>query len=854
MTKTQRMRALCALGLLLAAAGCAKHADDDGSNGGSFDRSEPVEIPGTTKAAVAMLMQADDCGDLLEHIKDDVVAKIDAQAASLRKGPQDNGGYYPGGGVVGGPAIDEGFANGGSADGEVGGAPPQAGGAGTGGSFPSDPGVPTDIGGTGGTAAPGTGTSGGSAGMGATDGKGTSSPTGHSETNTQVEGVDEADIVKLADDGNNMYLLHGNTIFKLAAWPAESTAILGQAPIEGSATELFVNDGKAVVFSTLWNQGDLVPLKTDSSGRSVSADYYQPYYYGAPFTKITVLDVSGDTPEVVRELFVEGSYLSSRRHGNVVRAIVQGGFHTPPVFNAYIEYTDPWGEPYAQEDIDAQVDVWRDRLVSAIEETTIDDWVPVERERKDGKLVVAAPRCKSFYAPPPALTNYGLTNVVSFDMSEPSSELGGAIILGSADTVYANDSSLVLAQRDYRYLSGFMEREQTIVHMFKLDEDRTTYGASGFVPGHILNQFSMDVAGDTLRIATTQNIWQNFEPVLLLQGNVDDVPMAATRTQTDNRVITLRADGTDLDRVGITEPLGKDGERIMSARFVGDRGYVTTFQQIDPLVVLDLADPEHPEVLGQLEIPGFSEYMHPLDAGHLLTIGRNTDLNGRDTGLLLQIFDVTDPLDPQQTHTVPFEPSGWSEASGNHKAFTYWVPEGETDGLLAFPYSYYGSGYGFESTLQVFRVSATDGFTALGVVDHTGLFSNCYDMYGYPTGDYYAYTYCQQPEVRRGMFVQDDDATYVYSLSHGGVLVNALDMLDTPVATVTLPAPDYSEHRTGEIFMDDSTVDPMGNVGTGGAGGTAGVGGGIDPGVGVAGTGAMTEPAQPEVDAGAPQP
>jgi hypothetical protein len=321
--------------------------------------------------------------------------------------------------------------------------------------------------------------------------------------------------------------------------------------------------------------------------------------------------------------------------------------------------------------------------------------------------------------------------------------------------------------------------------------------------------------------------------------------MAATRSMTDNRVITLAPDGETLARIGISAPLGEDGEQIKSARFVGERGYVTTFRQTDPLTVLDLSNVKAPTVLGELHIPGFSEYMHPLDDDHLVTIGRNTDLNGRDIGLLLQIFDVSDALSPKQAFKVEFAPGGWSEASGNHKAFTFWVPEGETDGLLAFPYTGYVNS--FVSNLQIFSVSATKGFKALGAVDHTPLFSQCYDTSGFMTPEYYAYPYCQQPEVRRGIFVEDDANKYVYSFSYGGVVVSSLDDLSGTLAEEPLPPPDYDEHRSGVMLVDGDK--PTDGVGTGG--GTGGVGGSSTPGpmTGTAGVGSP-DPAPPAADGG----
>ncbi len=843
----KRWQLVTTVSLGMAAVGCFSNTSSGGNSsaGGSSSHGAPTPLPGTKVAAVATLLQATDCGDLLGRIRTDITAKIDAQAVLLKKGEQYAqyaGNVYA---VRGGVADSAGPSSFNASSG----APSSSGAAGGTGSVPASSGNGASAG-TGGATTTGTG--------GATKDTGGGAPTGHSDTNTQIKGVDEADIVKTDEKGEHIYLIHGNTLFALKSWPPASTQIQSSQVIEGTANEMFVASGKAVVFSTLWNQGDIVPLKQTGAqtlgyqgGGGFGDYYYQPYYYGAPFTKITTLDVTGSTPKVERELYIEGNYLSSRRHGNTVRTVVQGGFHTPPVFQAYIEYKDPWGKAYPQAEIDAQVDDWRDRLVTAIDKTQISDWVPVDHERINGHIVDAMPRCVDFYAPPPALTAYGLTNVVSFDLTDPKSALGGAIVLGNADTVYANDSTLVLAQQDWRYETHFLQREQTTLHVFDLTDTKTTYKASGFAPGHVLNQFSIDELAGSVRIATTQNIWQDWVTILPLNSDVKDVPMADTRMHTDNRVLTLAADGDTLKRTGITPPLGVDGEQIKSARFVDERGYVTTARQTDPLSVIDLADPKNPKVLGELDIPGFSDYMHPLDAGHLLTIGRNTDpTTGRDIGLFLQIFDVSDGAHPMKTFSFDYSPNGWSQANSNHKAFTYWVPNGQTDGLLAIPYVQYGAG--FMSSLDVFRVS-TSKIVKLGSIDHTTLFSSgCYDMYGNQSPYYYQNYYCQQPEVRRGLFIQDKTDTYVYSISYAGVLVNSLADLMQNLAMVALPSPDNADHRENPV-LGTSGGGSAPSMGTGGATGTssgsAGVGAIPNPKPLPAADGGMA-PTPPAADAG----
>jgi hypothetical protein len=867
MTGSHRWLSVVLAGVLAGSlVGCA-----GGKNGSIKDATpgKPDEV--VAGQVTAALTRATSCDDLLSRIQADVSAKIVLQAELMRAGEQ----YANHGGVVGQGTGGIGFAN----EARTGAPPlPTAGMA----AAPSIPasgasGAPSNSG-------PSSAGSAGSApssnpttpqmaapGKSAADQPAVLGPSGHSDTNVQVKGVDEADIVKT--DGDHIFLLHGNQLYVLTSWPANQTAIQGKTTIEGSANEMFVQNGVAVVFSNTYDQGDLVDAPPPASTMAgVSPNPYA--YYGTAFTKITLIKVGTGAPQVVRELFVEGNYLSARRYDKTVRAVIQGGFRTPPIYAGNVEYTDPWGRKYPQEQIDQQVNSWRDRMIAAISTTKLSDWLPIERELTAGTLSKPARRCTDFYAPSPGLTDYGLTNIVSFDMQDPKSALGGALVLGNADEVYSNESVMLLASRDYRWDQGLIERERTVLHRFELDGANTTYNSSGFVPGQIVDQFSLDEANGVVRVATSARLWQNFMPPLPPLAAVavkqDDLPkdgsgVATLARQTDNRVVTLRASGEKLVRAGITEPLGNDGEVLKSSRFVGDRAYVVTFHQTDPLMVIDLSKPEKLVKLGELDIPGFSDYMQPIDKDNLLTIGRDTDASGVDRGLMLQLFDVSDATAPRRSHTYKFGPNGYSEANTNHKAFTFFKPDGAVgyDGLLAFPYV--NNGYPFSSSLEVFKVSVKDGFTLLGAIDHTQLLQNVCGMFN--SGNSGAPIYfngCVQPEVRRGLFILGRGEDFVYSISNGGVLVHALTDLMTAVATVPLPQPDYGDHRVCHGAADLCAMG-FGGTGTSKAvpGGVVISGGGPTPQVDPAqppppmgGTPVIpTMPAQPPAaDGGAPVP
>jgi uncharacterized secreted protein with C-terminal beta-propeller domain len=237
-----------------------------------------------------------------------------------------------------------------------------------------------------------------------------------------------------------------------------------------------------------------------------------------------------------------------------------------------------------------------------------------------------------------------------------------------------------------------------------------------------------------------------------------------------SRVTTLRIEGEDLQTLGATEDLAP-GEQLFAVRFLGARAYLVTFRRIDPLFVVDVADPAHPQVLGQVDMPGFSEYLHPLDDGHLITIGVGANEPGTPVGVgvVLRLFDVRDPAMPRLTAVQMLAADVWSPARSNHLAFTF----DSRHGLVALPYSRVQFFDAPRSSLVLVSVDATAGFAVRGEIDHQSLAPPCSRTVDDPCFSFV--------EMERGLFIDD----WVYSISSAGVRVNAVDDL-TPVATVLL--------------------------------------------------------------------
>jgi len=593
----------------------------------------------------------------------------------------------------------------------------------------------------------------------------------YSRTNTQHDDVDEADIVKT--DGTYIYLLHGQEFLVLTAWPAVELAQYSSLGIEGNPIEMYVTDtGKVVVYSTV--NGAPVYSAAGLSPRDTYSDWGNSYdsnsgpsdaKYGYPensLTKVTVLELDNAQPSVTSELYFEGRYTSSRRVGQFVRTVLEGASFGPKM-NYYVAYHG---------DVQSAMEAYeklRAENVQILADSTLADWLPYYMVRSDSGVDAYLSSCEGFHVPTAGTTEYGMTQIQAIDLDSPNSLPYGISVVGSADTVYSSVDMMVLATRGWidqsalNYAtrgdsggnSGQISTSYTHLHAFDLAADpaRPMYTASGSVAGTVHNQFSIDEYNNHLRVATTDDrliynyYWQ---------------------TESANNVFVLHAEQGELVEAGSVRDLAPT-ERIYSARFLGNRGYLVTFRQVDPLFVIDLSNPAKPVVLGELKIPGFSEYMHPLGENHLLTIGR-------DGGLALQIFDVTDPVHPVQKHKYQFSSSsyGYSEAESNHKAFTYYASRG----LLAFPYvGHTNWNYSSRSSLELFDIDTDKGISPRGSIDHTDLLSKAKSS-GYCNG-YYGV------EVRRGVFIDD----YVYSVSYGGIKVNHIDDLDELITSVDLEVP-----------------------------------------------------------------
>lgn len=252
---------------------------------------------------------------------------------------------------------------------------------------------------------------------------------------------------------------------------------------------------------------------------------------------------------------------------------------------------------------------------------------------------------KSFF---PAYLVDKINKLNTYDISENAKITELTALMEKYQNSLNSDDRLKLENEMQNRMSDYYKahsRELEKTGIVKINTDNLTITAAGAVPGHLLNNFSMDEYQGNLRVASTiGSRWGVFNGI----GRGESV--------SDVTILDK-----NLDFLGSVKDLGKT-EQIYSARFIGDKGYVVTFRQTDPFYILDLANPKNPQMTGELKIPGYSSYLHPLDATHILGIGQE------GSQVKISLFDVSDKNNPIELDKYLLD-EYWTEVSNNYHAF-----------------------------------------------------------------------------------------------------------------------------------------------------------------------------------------
>jgi inhibitor of cysteine peptidase len=597
-----------------------------------------------------------------------------------------------------------------------------------------------------------------------------------SQTNVQVIGVDEADMVK--NDNKFIYTIVQDKLVIVDAYPAGDAEVVSTTELDGRPVNMFINKDRLVVFSM------------DSDEIYTIPEYgYMPVPRNTQVTKVTVYDITDRSdPDEVEDFVITGNYYQSRMIGDYVYFITQEqvyyyqydmpmpriaaasrvimpdvyyfpnpetnyNFNTIASFN--IQDTDELNAQTFMMGYSNTLYVSQDNIYITYQKNP--PWRYYKEHTRDRFFEVVVPLLPSdiqqaigSIQADSSLNTYEQWDKISATLEEMYNRMDSSGRMNLMDDIEDAIEEYEIQQE--------IERRKSVIHKINIKDGAITYDTRGEVPGYLLNQFSLDEHDSNLRVATTTQLW-----------------LRSRGSQQFNNVYVL---DKDLDIIGRLEGLAED-EQIYSTRFIGDRLYMVTFKRIDPLFVIDLSSPRDPEVLGKLKIPGYSDYLHPYDEDHIIGLGKETDSNqwgGTSIrGVKLALFDVSDVEHPKQVDKFEIGESGTeSEALRDHKAFLF----DKDKNLLVIPIQerdnrwYDGRYYRYKvwQGAYVFSLTPEDGFELRGRITHLDGDENDNYWYHSPSA------------VRRSLYMDD----VLYTVSASKVKMNDIDTV-AEIKEVELP-------------------------------------------------------------------
>ncbi len=443
----------------------------------------------------------------------------------------------------------------------------------------------------------------------------------HSTTNNQVEGIDEADLVKT--DGDYIYSTLGNSKVvitdirdpKKMKKAAEINMEEGFYP-----SQLFLHEQTLIVLGAKYEP---YPYDEKADARIL------PMMNGMTMLRFYSVE-NPEKPKLIREVGAEGYLNGARKTGDLLYVVT----NVQPNF-------------WIMEELDG--DLLRPSVLDSTEGEQ-----PQPIDYKDIAIL-------------PGAMEPSYSVITAIDLSSPvDNKVVTKGYLGSSEQLYMSKENLYLTATSYETSTSPDATSSSMIwnpgnanselFKFTLDGTNVKFHSSAKLKGHLLNQFSMDEHDSHFRVVTTEgNMWDEKNP-------------------SKNHLFIL---DEKLNVTGSVEGLAK-GERIYSARFMGDKAYMVTFRETDPLFVIDVADPAAPKVLGELKIPGFSNYLHPIDENHLIGFGYETVAEKNPTGgepfiltmgMKVSLFDVTDFENPKEKDTEIIGGRGtYSPIQYDHKA------------------------------------------------------------------------------------------------------------------------------------------------------------------------------------------
>lgn len=437
----------------------------------------------------------------------------------------------------------------------------------------------------------------------------------HGQTNTQVENVDEADIIK--NDGTYLYIVRGNKVLIYRASDLKKVSSIALKKIEKenrSISDIYLSGKRLVIMTTLYEE-------PENPGNIYHGCCLKWYGYSDAKTECLVYSLENiEKPELVFTQTQSGFLRTSRLVGNTLYTVSQYGVNI-----------------YSNED--EKDEDYNNRCIPEINGKKISRDKIDFSQKDESSIYVVISAC---------------------DIASGESNNTGYAYFGLMNDLYCTENKMYLSNDMYLYDEESKkykveEGEYTQVYSVSLTPENIEFNGKGLLKGQFLNQFSMDEYNGYFRCALTSrdDNWQATSTVTVLDKDFNEVSS-----------VTLPA----------------RNEEVKAVRFMGDVAYVVTYENTDPLFVLDMSDPENPKVDGEVKLPGFSAYIHPINDRYIVGVGEGGNNFGTDGSVKVTIFDISDKKHPQICSESKIK-NAYSEIEYNHKAFLYY-PE---KNIIAIP-------------------------------------------------------------------------------------------------------------------------------------------------------------------------
>ncbi len=583
--------------------------------------------------------------------------------------------------------------------------------------------------------------------------------TDHSTTNNQVAGVDEGDVVQT--DGNYIYTITNGELTIVDVRDPANSHIVSMTPVDGYAIAIYLIGGRVVVLSSqsalLARSGPILiqPNYLIVGGGGLIGRFYSNYQEQ---TIVTTFDVSDPSqPVMVTKNAFSGSLASSRVIGDQVYLVLSNNIQLPAPQLVPADSSDnpDWTtSPAGTERYQTEAE-YRQWLSD-----NMDEYLPVYATTlADGSAGPSGSLLDNFDYQPDGTTLGGIMSIVDIDAAD--SAPGPAAIAtaaGSPGVVYASNQNLyVFSSPSTGGIVSLGSQTTTDVLKYNLGVHDVHFDAVGHIAGTPLNSDAIDEYNGQLRVVTETDTWPTA-----VAGVTNDLIFRQISGPTMSHTLYVLGDSDgQLSVTGELDNVG-DGESLRSVLFMQDRAYVVTYQQVDPLFAIDLSDPAHPTSDGELVMPGFSTYLFPIDADHVIGIGQGLGAQaGNFHTLQVSLYDVTDLSNPTLVDQKIYDTASWgsvtSDAQYDPHAFSYFADRG----VLAIPSetSDWSDGSVTENDLIVLKVDPAGGFTELGQVAHDSA-------------------------VLRSLRIGDN----LYSLAQGDLKIVNLENPSQQIADVVFPA------------------------------------------------------------------